>query len=256
MKTAKYKGDVRQIVMVLLAALVLTCAAHAKYSGGSGTPGNPYRIATPEDLDLLGTATEDYDAYFALTANIDLSGRTFTSALIASGKAFTGVFDGGRHAIFALTIDTGGGSHDDLGLFGHLDRGGHVKDLGLENATVIGRDELRYVGALVGYNEGRITNCYVTATVAGGEDSCCLGGLVGRNWSGTVSNCYAGGSVTGGEGKTTTEMQTASTFLAAGWDFMDETDNGIDDIWWILEGQDYPRLWWEATSDDVTDLSE
>jgi len=24
-----------------------------------------------------------------------------------------------------------------------------------------------------------------------------------------------------------------------------ETDNGTDDIWWILEGQDYPRLWWE-----------
>jgi hypothetical protein len=21
--------------------------------------------------------------------------------------------------------------------------------------------------------------------------------------------------------------------------------NGKDDIWWILEGQDYPRLWWE-----------
>jgi hypothetical protein len=24
-----------------------------------------------------------------------------------------------------------------------------------------------------------------------------------------------------------------------------ETANGTDDIWWILEGQDYPRLWWE-----------
>jgi hypothetical protein len=24
-----------------------------------------------------------------------------------------------------------------------------------------------------------------------------------------------------------------------------ETENGTDDIWWILEGQDYPRLWWE-----------
>jgi hypothetical protein len=20
---------------------------------------------------------------------------------------------------------------------------------------------------------------------------------------------------------------------------------GTEDIWWILEGQDYPRLWWE-----------
>ena len=27
-------------------------------------------------------------------------------------------------------------------------------------------------------------------------------------------------------------------------------DNGTDDIWWILEGQDYPRLWWEAPAID------
>jgi len=47
-------------------------------------------------------------------------------------------------------------------------------------------------------------------------------------------------------GKTTAEMQTASTFLEAGWDFVDETENGTEDIWWIDEGQDYPRLWWET----------
>ena len=49
----------------------------------------------------------------------------------------------------------------------------------------------------------------------------------------------------GGDGRTTAEMQTAATFLEAGWDFADETENGIDDIWWIDEGQGYPRLWWE-----------
>jgi len=49
----------------------------------------------------------------------------------------------------------------------------------------------------------------------------------------------------GGIGKTTAEMQTAATFLEAGWDFVDETENGTENIWWILEGQDYPRLWWE-----------
>ncbi len=30
-------------------------------------------------------------------------------------------------------------------------------------------------------------------------------------------------------GKTTAEMQTAATFLEVGWDFIDETKNGIDD---------------------------
>ena len=33
-----------------------------------------------------------------------------------------------------------------------------------------------------------------------------------------------------GMGKTTAEMQTASTFLDAGWDFIDETANGTGDI--------------------------
>jgi hypothetical protein len=45
---------------------------------------------------------------------------------------------------------------------------------------------------------------------------------------------------------TTAEMQTASTFLNAGWHFAGETANGTADLWWILEGKDYPRLWWEA----------
>jgi hypothetical protein len=49
----------------------------------------------------------------------------------------------------------------------------------------------------------------------------------------------------GGIGKTTAEMQTANTFIEAGWDFVDETDNVTEDIWWIDEGKDYPRLWWE-----------
>ena len=31
-----------------------------------------------------------------------------------------------------------------------------------------------------------------------------------------------------------------------GWDFIEGTENGTDDIWWILEGQDYPQLWWES----------
>jgi hypothetical protein len=27
------------------------------------------------------------------------------------------------------------------------------------------------------------------------------------------------------------------------------TENGTDDIWWILEGQGYPRLRWEAAEE-------
>jgi hypothetical protein len=53
-----------------------------------------------------------------------------------------------------------------------------------------------------------------------------------------------------GISRSTAEMQTAGTFLKAGWDFVDETANGIEDIWWILGVQDYSRLWLELITDD------
>jgi hypothetical protein len=134
------------------------------------------------------------------------------------------------------------------------------------------------VGGLVGNNTGIIiTNCYSTGSVSGSE---LVGGLVGASYYGTITNCYSTGNVSGdryvggllagysayaalrasfwdiqasgqsasitGIGKTTAEMQTAKTFLDAGWDFVGETANGTEDIWWILEGKDYPRLWWQA----------
>jgi hypothetical protein len=45
------------------------------------------------------------------------------------------------------------------------------------------------------------------------------------------------------------QIQTASTFLDAGWDFVEEAANGTEGIWWIDEGQDYSRLWWELVEE-------
>jgi len=108
-----------------------------------------------------------------------------------------------------------------------------------------------YVGGLVGYEQdGIVTQCYSTGAVSGGGDY--VGGLAGGGWSSDMTASFwdtqTSGQITstGGTGKTTAEMQTAGTFLEAGWDFINETENGTEDIWWILEGQDYPRLWWEA----------
>ena len=46
-------------------------------------------------------------------------------------------------------------------------------------------------------------------------------------------------------GESTANMQTKSTFTGAGWDFVDETANGTDDIWDICEGMNYPKLSWQ-----------
>jgi hypothetical protein len=108
------------------------------------------------------------------------------------------------------------------------------------------------VGGLVGYNDswlpgsGTVTQCYSTGAVRGNSD---VGGLVGANTSGAVTQCFwdtqTSGQTTsdGGTGKTTAEMQTAKTFLDAGWDFVGETKNGTEDIWCILDGAYYPLLW-------------
>jgi hypothetical protein len=36
--------------------------------------------------------------------------------------------------------------------------------------------------------------------------------------------------------------------MDANLDCMSEAENGTDDIWWIVEGKDYLRLWWEVDS--------
>jgi len=113
----------------------------------------------------------------------------------------------------------------------------------------------KYVGGLVGINPGTVSHCYATGPVSGLEE---VGGLIGRNRSsaeggntGTVIACFwnqdmSGQDISdGGFGKSTDQMQDPNTYLDAGWDFVGETANGTEDIWWINEGQDYPRLWWQ-----------
>ena len=66
-----------------------------------------------------------------------------------------------------------------------------------------------------------------------------------------ISDSYSMGIVSGynyigGTGLTTAEMQIQIAFTDTYWEFVDETENGTEDIWWIDEGNDYPRLWWET----------
>ncbi len=108
-----------------------------------------------------------------------------------------------------------------------------------------------YFAGLVGKNErGSISNCYATGRVTGGS-LYGLGGLVGRNYKGNVYNSFWDTETSlvaisdGGTGLPTAQMQIQVTFTDAGWDFMGETVNGIEDIWFISQG-DYPHLWWEG----------
>jgi len=111
-----------------------------------------------------------------------------------------------------------------------------------------------YIGGLVGFNWATIATSYSSGPVT--STTSVAGGLVGRN-KGSINSSFWDIQTSGwttsadGTGKTTAEMQMAKTFLAAGWDFVGESKNGTEDIWWILEGKDYPRLWWELSQDNM-----
>jgi hypothetical protein len=193
---------------ILFLTAILTLAAGSvsgSYSGGTGEPNNPYQIATKADLLTLAADTNDYSKCFILTADIDMQGQVFTTAIIApdtnsirsgfQGTSFTGTFDGNSHKITHFTIN--GGSNAYLGLFGYVDYGGSIKNLGLGNCSVSGSYD---VGGLVGCNvEGDISQCYSTGSVSVSNDSYNVGGLVGQNFYGSISNCHSTGSVSGHE---------------------------------------------------------
>lgn len=140
-------------------------------------------------------------------------------------------------------------------------------------------EDIGVVGGLAGHNSGTVSDCYSLATVRGGTT---IGGLLGssRGSDASVSHCYSTGPVipedavnvggllgygsadgveqcfwdvetsgqttsAAGTGLITAELWDIETYMEAGWDFVGETDNGVEDLWWIDDGNDYPHLWWE-----------
>lgn len=170
------------------------------FQGGSGTPDDPYQIATAQQLTAIGDDPNLLSMSFILVEDLDLDpnlpgGRVFDRAVIASGDlAFTGVFNGNDHAIRNLYII----GESNLGLFGYVDGNGEVVALGLLEAAVRGSGGS--VGGLVGDNGGQITDCFCSGDISGGSR---IGGLVGAHFGGNeyqfIDSCYSTCRVTGKE---------------------------------------------------------
>jgi len=168
--------------------------ARPSYGGGTGSTDDPYLIYSAEQLNMLGLSFCDWDKYFKLMANIDLSDYRYDEALIAQGgwyegTPFTGVFDGNGHTISHLSII----GEDNLGLFGYLGSGAEVRDLGVLDVNIVGSDI--FVGSLAGYSEGNLIRCYSSGTVNGDWS---VGGLVGASWE-AINQCHSSCIVTGND---------------------------------------------------------
>ena len=223
------------------------------------------------------TATIDGDEYVGGLVGSSYSGSitaSYNTAMI-SGNDYVGGLVGSNSNGSNITTSYNAGA-----VTGNEHIGGLVGDNKqhgvIMNCYSCGSVEgVSAIGGLVGHNDNKITNSYSSTSVTGQQD---VGGLVGRNVAASIgdaiTNCYSTGIVdgevnvgglvgfnlwpervtrsfwdvqisgqehsAGGEGKTTTQMQTAVTFLA--WAASDN-----EGTWTIDEGNDYPRLWWEGT---------
>ncbi len=170
-------------------------AQTADQPSGTGTSGDPYQIATINNLYWITQNSADWDKYFRQTADIDAStsstwdsGNGF-SPIGNSTTQFTGEYDGDNYTISGLTIDRTSTQY--VGMFGQVESSGNIFDLNLTSVDIAG---LGHMGALVGENKGTISNCSVAGTV-----SCTgewLGGFAGSNNGGSITNSNSSCTVT------------------------------------------------------------
>jgi len=175
-------------ITILVALCGWALSAQAKYDGGSGEPNNPYQISSVADWQELMTTPADWASHFVLTGDLDLDG-VLLSPIGNDANNFTGVFEGSDYIIRNAVINQPADYF--VGLFGYLGYGGQIRNLGVEDANISG---FRFVGGLVGRDySGTISSCYATGAVTGQGE---IGGLAGTNEHGTISHCYATAVVT------------------------------------------------------------
>ena len=147
-------------------------------------------VSTVEELKNIAL-----DGKYILVNDLSLENLDWTP-IGTDKKPFSGYFDGNGYTISDLTIKP---QYNYFGLFGYSS--GVIQNLGVKTASISGLVTLNgaiYVGGLVGYSSGSVTNCYASevnidlrhsnASIASGF----AGGLVGYS-SGKVLNSYSSG---------------------------------------------------------------
>jgi len=211
-------------VVIVLAAIALIVWLVSWLSATSSEIRDWSEIRTWYDLDAvrdnlagnyslmndLDSTTAGYEELAGPTAD---GGKGWEPIGLLGGRtSFAGTFDGQQHEIRDLFIHRP--DQIRIGLFGMIDYGAVVKNLGVVDFTMIGD---RLVGGLVGLNKGTISNSYSTGNVTGNDG---VGGLVGHHSCGALHNCYSIASVTGendvgglvGQNTATTVRSRRSTF--------------------------------------------
>jgi len=171
-------------------------------------------------IDGSTTAQWGSSYEYKQTADIDMTGCTWETAIGSSSTNFEGIYDGGGYAITNLTVSKA--SVDYLGLFGDIGANSTVKNLSITNATVSGGSYIgilagsvssgatienistsgsatgsgERVGGLIGESQADVSNSSSSATVVADGQFSRAGGLIGYA-TGSIGASSASGSVTG-----------------------------------------------------------
>ena len=201
-------------MMIFCVPMGVFAAEAPSFSGGTGTQGDPWLIASQADLIALaeflnsGNA-EQFDAesagvgnchgyYFKQTADIDLTGVTWEPIGYSGGYYFAGNYDGGGHSI-TNAVSTGkvdSEGYATAGIFGWV-AFGSVENLHVKNANFVatGQNNYSYVGGIAGSCYGSsIKNCSVensSLESRRNNNNNCAGSIVGYSTGGTFEKCAA-----------------------------------------------------------------
>lgn len=201
-------------MMIFCVPMGVFAAEAPSFSGGTGTQGDPWLIASQADLSALaeflnsGNA-EQFDAenagignchgyYFKQTADIDLTGVSWEPIGYSGSYYFAGNYDGGGHSI-TNAVSTGKVDPDGFataGIFGWV-AFGSVANLHVKNANFVatGQNNYSYVGGIAGVCYGSsIENCSVVNSSLESRrnnNNNCAGSIVGYSTGGTFEKCAA-----------------------------------------------------------------
>ena len=159
-------------------------AAFTNTVSGMGCPSTGcrgYELTADLDFDTNGNGRADSDDDYWN----DGAGWVPLGLGDDGDNGYTGEFHGNGHTISNLFINRSG-TH--IGLFGEVDRAGHIYHVGLLNVNVTGG---KYTAALVGHansNSIGVAASYATGRVAGGKNT---GGLVGASEGWVVASWTA-----------------------------------------------------------------
>ena len=201
-------------MMIFCVPMGVFAAEAPSFSGGTGTQGDPWLIASQADLSALAeflnsgnAATFDTEAdgvgnchgyYFKQTADIDLTGVTWEPIGYSGSYYFAGNYDGGGHSI-TNAVSTGKVDPDGFataGIFGWV-AFGSVANLHVKNANFVatGQNNYSYVGGIAGVCYGStIENCSVensSLESRRNNNNNCAGSIVGYSTGGTFEKCAA-----------------------------------------------------------------